>query len=113
MSVVLLVALQHLRYTETMSNMSFFKTPPKETREKRVIRRNTKTFSISLSPKVFDMLVKMKEAEGATSLSSVISNAISIRYEQKEALKQWPSLVSVYNDMKKQQEASGGIAHND
>ena len=89
-------------YTGNMSNMSFFKQPPKETREKRVIHRNTKTFSISLSPKVFDMLVKMKEAEGATSLSSVISNAISIRYEQKEALKQWPSLMSVYNDMKKE-----------
>lgn len=85
-----------------MSNLSFFKQAPKETREKRVIRRNTKTFSISLSPKVFDMLVKMREAEGATSLSSVISNAISIRYEQKEALKQWPSMLNAYNEMKKE-----------
>lgn len=83
---------------------NFIDNTIKEPHGKKPVIRHTKTFSISLTPKVFDMLVMMKEAEGATSLSAIISNAISTRYEQKEALKQFPTLISVYNEMKAQEQ---------
>lgn len=85
-------------------SQNFISNNIKEVHGKKPVVRHTKTFSISLTPKVFDMLVKMKEAEGATSLSAIISNAISTRYEQKIAIQQFPSLIRVYNEMKAQEE---------